>query len=172
MFEVFKLETNRFENLSLIDALELWSIQCKPTKSILNLIRKCYQSVQDLTKFTMFDMIFTASNKYSSQFDWILCDFSAFNSEFIFESCLKCGYKEFTQTNKLNRIKLKNSSITNLKDEVNPENKEIKEKITNHGYTESLESLGSKGSIGLKILKTKTKIAILNNRTNNGNNLT
>ena len=74
--------------------------------------------------------------------------------------------------NKLNRIKLKNSSITNLKDEVNPENKEIKEKITNHGYTESLESLGSKGSIGLKILKTKTKIAILNNRTNNGNNLT
>lgn len=107
-------ETTLFKNLSLIDALELWSIQCKPTKSILNLIRKCYQSVQDLTKFTMFDIIFTASNKYSSQFDWILCDFSAFNSEFIFESCLKCGYKEFTQTNKLNRINVINYYALNF----------------------------------------------------------
>ena len=78
-------ESKQFKNLSLIDALELWSIQCKPTKSILNLIRKCFASVQEANKTAMFDLIFIASNKYSSQFDWILCDLSAQNSEYIFE---------------------------------------------------------------------------------------
>lgn len=108
-------ELTQFKNLNLIDSLELWSIQCKPTKSILSLIRKCFATCQEPNRLAIFDLIFTASNKYSSQFDWILCDLSSLNAEFIFESCLKCGYKDYSAANgKLNRINVINFYASNF----------------------------------------------------------
>ncbi len=107
-------ESNQFKNLSLVDAIELWSIQCKPTRSILNLIRKSFLSVKETALMAMFEMIFVASSKYSSQFDWILCDLSAQNPELIFENCLKHGFKDFMTSAKLNRINVYNFYASNF----------------------------------------------------------
>jgi len=62
----------------------------------------------------MFEMIFVASSKYSSQFDWILCDLSAQNPELIFENCLKHGFKDFMTSAKLNRINVYNFYASNF----------------------------------------------------------
>ena len=105
-------ESNQFKSLSIIEALEFWSNQCKPTSGILKLIRKCFITASVPCQLSLIDLIFNASSKYTSMFDWILCDLAALAPQMIFEKCLKIGYKEFaafnnaadlSQANKLSR---------------------------------------------------------------------
>ncbi|CAF0791809.1 unnamed protein product [Brachionus calyciflorus] len=96
-------EIASFKLPSISDGLEIWNNQCRPTQSILNIIKKCLIVSNSSTQSTIADFIFATSTKYNLRFDWFLCYLSPFKTELLIEKFLCIGLNEYlasTQNNK------------------------------------------------------------------------
>jgi hypothetical protein len=88
-------EINALRTPSIVDGLEIWSNQCKPTQSLLLLIQKCFTLAdKPSTHSRIIDSLIECNFKYELKFDWVPCYFSALNPQLIFESFLKFSIKE------------------------------------------------------------------------------
>lgn len=89
-------EIASLRSLSIVDGLELWSNQCRPTQSILLLLRNCFVQIESRdTRSNILDIILDASTKYSTRFDWTLCYLTSLDPDFMFEKLLTHGFKEY-----------------------------------------------------------------------------
>lgn len=81
--------------LNLVDSLQIWTTQCKPTQSILQLLHKCFSLTPSAAalKSNIFDMLLNASSK-TSHFDWVLCELGALNPHLMLKKCFDLGIKE------------------------------------------------------------------------------
>jgi hypothetical protein len=120
---------NAFKSPSIVEGLDIWSNQCKPTQSILNHIQKFFALSSRSTQSNIIDYILNSSLKYASKFDWTICYFSSLNPKIFFQKLLLFGLKESQPTllspidnkNKLNRINVINFFATNYSDLVQTE---------------------------------------------------
>jgi hypothetical protein len=97
-------EIASFRQPTINDGLEIWSSQCRPTQSILVLIKKCFDLVDSSqTKETILDLLLNASSKFLAKFDWILCYFTSLDAECLFQKLLTYGFKEHSTDSKLHQ---------------------------------------------------------------------
>jgi hypothetical protein len=89
-------EAQQFLSPTISDGLEIWSVQCKPTQSILLIIQKCLMQ----KPASIIDQMLHASTKFSTHFDWLLCYFSTLNPELILNKIFAHNLKEFLASSK------------------------------------------------------------------------
>jgi hypothetical protein len=78
-------EMSALRRPTIVDGLEIWSNQCKPTQSLLMLLQKCFTLVEKTeTHLYILEYLLETSFKYELKFDWVLCYFSALNPQLIF----------------------------------------------------------------------------------------
>ena len=67
-------EINALRTPSVVDGLDIWSNQCKPTQSLLLLIHKSF-SLVDKAHASIVETLCEVNFKYELKFDWVLCYF-------------------------------------------------------------------------------------------------
>ena len=94
-------EANSFRKPTIVDGLEIWSNQCKPTQSLLMLLQKCFVLVENVsTHLKIIDFMLETNFKYELKFDWVTCYYSALNPQLMFENFLKFSVQEFVKNSK------------------------------------------------------------------------
>lgn len=89
-------EMNALRRPTVVDGLEIWSNQCKPTQSLLMLLQKCFTLVEKpSTHLNILEYILETTFKYELKLDWVPCYFSALNPQLIFENFFKFSLQDF-----------------------------------------------------------------------------
>jgi hypothetical protein len=153
-------EIKMFKTPTLVDGLDIWSNQCKPTQSLLLLIQKCFTNEDQQTKQNIVESLLSSNTKYSSKIDWVLCYFSALDPNLIFERILAYSLKEFTSSN-MQQQKLSLISVVNFY-ALNFSNM-VKAKIKTLISDESDEKLKLKKSMLIYLLRASSQSAALLN---------
>ena len=150
-------EVTFLKSMSIFEAIDYWKNQCKTTQNILKIIQKCF-NVTDESRSLMIDMVYQASNKLGTSFDWFLCEITGLYPELTIEKCFKIGYSEYLVTPetqfKLKRTNFINFFATNFSSIVKYEIVSFLDELKN-------ENLKIKKSVLIYLLKSASQCSAL-----------
>lgn len=106
-------EVNAYKNPSIVDGLEIWANQCKPTLSLLNLIKACFDK-DSSTQTKIIDLVFINNNKYQSKFDWFLYYMSILNAKLFVEKLFLFSLKESLSNQQDVHFKVSRTNVINF----------------------------------------------------------